>query len=52
MTQNQQFEDAMRGLKYGKDTLDPARSVVSVPAASVPNRERFPGFGTTTSSRL
>jgi mediator of RNA polymerase II transcription subunit 14 len=25
MTQNQQFEDAMGGLNYAKESLDPAR---------------------------
>jgi hypothetical protein len=28
MTQNQQFEDAIGGLNYAKESLDPARSYV------------------------
>ncbi len=27
MDQNQQFEDVIMGLKYGRDSLDPARYV-------------------------
>lgn len=27
MTQNQQFEDTMKGLNYAKESLDPARLI-------------------------
>lgn len=30
MEQNQQFEDALVGLKYAKESLDPARSVLNL----------------------
>ena len=54
MTQNQQFGDAIHGLTYAKECLDPARYVHLIPfhliiSLTVSGYHNTPDFGTTIS---
>ena len=54
MTQNQQFGDAIHGLTYAKECLDPARYVYLIPfhhiiSLTVSGYHNTPDFGITIS---
>jgi hypothetical protein len=47
MNQNQQFEDATRGLAYAKESLDPARYAIIIGAGGLFD-DGVVGYATTT----